>query len=125
MRTPTTILFLAVLLLTQTPVGQVLKLPVLIEHFYKHQRKEGVSLLAFLKDHYSIRHNDTDQAQDEQLPFRNVIVQAIGFALVPGNVKTDFFATFDIPEKFALKDFFVSQQHLCRIFRPPRTQAIN
>lgn len=121
----TTILLLAVLLFTQTPLGQVLKLPVLIEHFHKHKRQEGVSLLAFLKGHYSTRHNDADQSQDEQLPFRNVMVLGIGFALVPRTIKTDFSATFDIPEKLALNDFFVSQQHLCRIFHPPRTQAFN
>jgi hypothetical protein len=113
-------LLLVLLTLTQTPLGQLAKLPVLIEHYYKHKKQDGVSLLEFLKDHYAKGHNDADQSEDEQLPFKTLILQNIGFALVPGIVRIDFSINFDVPKKIILQGFCVPQQHLCSIFHPPR-----
>ena len=120
MRTIATILGLALLTLTQTPLGQLMKLPVLIEHFIKHKQQDGVSLWEFLNDHYTSRHNDADQSEDEQLPFKTVIVQPLGFAVLPVAEKTDFTLSFDIPLKSMLPDFYTPQEHLCNIFHPPR-----
>ena len=120
MRTITTILLLVLLTHTQTPLGQLMKLPVLIEHFYKHKLQDGVSLLEFLNDHYASEHNDADQSEDERLPFKTLILQHIDFAVMPGVVKTDFSVSVDIPTKLMLPDFSTPQQHLCSIFPPPR-----
>ena len=105
---------------TQTPLGQLLKLPVLIEHFYKHQRNDRVSLWEFLNDHYSKEHNDGDRSEDEQLPFKTVVVQAVGVAIVPGIVKADVILNFDVPIKKMFSEIYTPQQHLCSIFHPPR-----
>jgi hypothetical protein len=120
MRTTVAILLLVLLTLTQTPLGQLLKLSLLIERFYKHKKQDGVSLLEFLKDHYAKEHNDADQKEDEQLPFKTVLVQNIGFALVPGFVQTGFSLSFDGPKKVILQGSRILQQHLCSIFHPPR-----
>ena len=120
MSTTATILLLALLAFTQTPFGQLLKLPVLIEHFYKHKKQDGASLFEFLNDHYSSEHNDADRAEDERLPFKSVILQNIGTALVPGIVKADFSLDCDVPQKLLLQTLYVPQQHLCSIFHPPR-----
>jgi hypothetical protein len=120
MRTIATILLAALLTLTQTPLGQLMKLPVLIEHFCKHKRCDGVSLLGFLNDHYTSKHNDADQSEDERLPFKTIIVQHISIAVMPSVSKTDFSLCFDIPAKLMLPDFYTPQQHLCSIFHPPR-----
>jgi hypothetical protein len=113
-------ILLLMLVITQTPFGQLLKLPVLIEHFYKHRKHDQVSLFKFLKDHYTTEHNDADQAEDRQLPFKTVILQNIGFATIPTVVVTDFSMSFDVAKKIIPQDHYVAQQHLCIIFHPPR-----
>ena len=120
MRTIATIFLLGLLTTSQTPLGQLLKLPVLIEHFYKHKAQEGVSLTEFLNDHYSTEHNDSDQSEDQELPFKSLVLQNIGFAVLPHIFETDFVFAPDLPTKVMLQKFYTPQQHLYRIFHPPR-----
>ena len=120
MKVPTAILLLVRLTITRTPLGQLIKLPVLIEHYHKHRLQDGVSLLGFLKDHYASEHNDADQPEDERLPFKTMLLQHIDFAVVPAVVKTDFAVCFAIPAKLMFRDIYTPQQHLCNIFHPPR-----
>ena len=120
MRSLGTILLLVLLTLTQTPLGQLIKLPVLIEHYHKHKLQDGVSLLGFLKDHYTSEHNDADQPEDERLPFKTMLLQHIDFAVVPAVVKPDFAVCFENPAKLLFRDIYTPQQHLCNIFHPPR-----
>jgi hypothetical protein len=115
-----TIVLLTLFSFTQTPLGQLLKLPVLIEHFQKHQEQNGDSLLGFLKDHYATEHQDADQSEDQQLPFKTVLLQNIGFAVVPGFLSNDLFIDLEIPLKVTLNDACAPQQHLSAIFHPPR-----
>jgi hypothetical protein len=120
MRTLVTIFLLVLLTAAQTPLGQLLKFPVLIEHFYQHNKQEGASLLAFLNDHYAGEHNDADQREDERLPFKTVLLQGMGSAIVPGvptaNITFDYVST----TKVVVRNSYTPQQHLCRIFHPPR-----
>ena len=120
MRSLTSILLLGLLTVTQTPLGQLIKLPLLIEHYYKHKLRDGVSLLAFLNDHYTSVHNDADQPEDERLPFKTIILQHVDVAVVPTDVKTDLPLCFEIPTKLMFPDIYTPQQHLCNIFHPPR-----
>ncbi|HET9825605.1 MAG TPA: hypothetical protein VFP87_09725 [Chitinophagaceae bacterium] len=120
MRSTVSILLLSLLTFTLTPLGEVVKLPVLIQHYYMHKQQDSISLLGFLKDHYSTRHKDADQSQDEQLPFRTVAVQGIGFALVPAMVRTSFVPRQELIKKVAVGDSILPKQHLCSIFHPPR-----
>ena len=116
----TATLLLIVLTITQTPMGQLLKLPLLIEHFCKHNKDDGVSLFKFLKDHYTSGHNDADRSEDKQLPFNTVIIQSIGFALLPGAVRADFSLNLDVPKKEIPLELYLPQQHCHTIFHPPR-----
>jgi hypothetical protein len=116
----TAFILLTVLLTTQTPFGQVLKLPLLIEHLYKHQKQGGLSLFQFLKDHYSHEHHDSDWPEDQQLPFKTIILCDIGFAIVPRIAKADFAVKFNALRNVVLNDVHKPQQHLCTIFHPPR-----
>ncbi len=120
MRVIAIILLLILVTLTQTCLGELLKLPALIEHFYKHKEEDGVSLMEFLKGHYTSKHNDADQSEDERLPFKTITTQYIGFAVLPIVVRTDFSFCFDIRRKLTPPDFYSPQQHLCSIFHPPR-----
>lgn len=120
MRTLAAIILLFLFTTTQTPLGQLLKLPLLIEHYRKHKKLDDVSFLKFLNDHYAADHNDADRPEDEQLPFKTVLLQSIGSALVPDIVTTDFALTPNGPAKMLLQKFYILQQHLCSIFHPPR-----
>jgi hypothetical protein len=119
MKTAASIL-LVVFLSAQTPLGQVFKLPVLLEHFYQHQQQNGISLLSFIIEHYSHEHYDADQSEDQQLPFKTVILCSIGSAVIPAVVQSDFSIQSDYPLKVAVNDVHTPQQHLCSIFHPPR-----
>jgi len=104
----------------QTPVGQLFKLPFLIEHFTKYQKQDGISLFAFLQDHYASNHNDADLPEDEQLPFKSITFYTIGYAIVPGIFKTTALLHLPAGKKNYPSETYVPQQHLVRIFHPPR-----
>ncbi|WP_066406269.1 hypothetical protein [Flavisolibacter tropicus] len=114
------IIFLFLLIVTQTPLGQILKLPVLIEHFYNHMQRDKISFLEFLQDHYSTEHNDADKAEDEQLPFKNIVQQNIGVAIMPNSIINDFYIDLEIPAKVMMQDIYIPQQHFGSVFHPPR-----
>lgn len=120
MRALATIFLLLLLVSIQTPVGQVFKLPMLIEHFIKHQKQEGVSLIDFLQDHYTSDHNDADLPEDEQLPFKNITFYTIGYAIVPDVIKTNVFVPLPADKKVIFPDTYTPQQHFASIFHPPR-----
>lgn len=120
MKMTATILFLFLWTATQTPIVQLFKLPVLLEHFDKHKQHDGLSLFKFLYDHYSNDHKDADQAEDDQLPFKEVILQGMGSAVIQGQVKIDFSLEVLTPAKVLLVDNYTPQQHLSQIFHPPQ-----
>jgi hypothetical protein len=120
MKTAATIFLLALMVSTQTPLGQLFKLPLLIEHFIKHQKRNGVSLIDFLDEHYSSGHNDADLPEDEQLPFKNITIYGIGYAIMPGVIKGNAMVPLPIDKKVIFPETYAPQQHLGRIFHPPR-----
>jgi hypothetical protein len=120
MRTATTIFLLILVGSIQTPLGQFFKIPMLIEHFNKHQQQGDVSLIGFLQDHYSSDHNDADLPEDEQLPFKNIPVYSIGYAVVPDAVRTHVFICLPRDKKIIFPETYTLQQHLDSIFHPPR-----
>lgn len=120
MRSAFTIFLLVLMVSIQTPLGQLFKLPFLMEHYRKHQKQDGVSFIAFLSDHYASDHKDADLPEDEQLPFKNVTFYSIGYALVSPILQTNVFATFPIGKKIVFSDTYTPQQHSGSIFHPPR-----
>jgi hypothetical protein len=114
-------IFLLVLMVSiQTPLGQLFKLPLLIEHYIKHQKQDGVSLIDFLEAHYASNHKDADLPEDEQLPFKNATFQNIGYAIVTPIVQTDEVALLATEKKIVLPVTYTPQQYLGSIFHPPR-----
>lgn len=115
---------MALLLLTQTELHQLLKLPILVEHFQEHKAlNKDISLLDFLKEHY-LGHTviDNDYQRDMQLPFKTTdCVSTVLIALVePVNfdiLRAEVF----IEREFNLhKHYIPSQGVLNAIFQPPR-----
>jgi|SRR5688572_28173545 len=119
MRTTIAIFLLVLVVSVQTPVGQLFKLPLLVEHFIKHQKQNHNSLIGFLEDHYTNGHNDSDLPEDENLPFKNIMYYA-AFAIVPGVIKNYVFFPLPAGKKIFFTDTYVLQQHLACIFHPPR-----
>lgn len=67
------IIFLASYLLSLTELNQLIKLPLLVEHFAEHQQNDKeLTLIKFLNMHYSNDDdNDGDNEKDAQLPFKS------------------------------------------------------
>ena len=81
-------MFLNMYLVSTTELSQVLKFPVLVEHYFEHQEKNPrISVGVFLIDHYSNHLEDhlenTDFERDKKLPFilHNQVL-AVTFILV-------------------------------------------
>ncbi len=67
------ILFLSAYLFSFTELHQLLKIPVLIEHFHEHRQEENsISFWSFLRMHYLEKIVvDKDYQRDQQLPMRD------------------------------------------------------
>ncbi len=120
MKKISTIFLLVMLVCIQTPAGQVFKIPLLIEHLMKHQEENGISLVDFLKEHYNPGHHDADLPEDEQLPFKSMIHYNIGYAIIPGLIKSTQVIFLQLKKNTPPYTGDVPQQHLVRIFHPPR-----
>jgi hypothetical protein len=121
MRTGITIFFLILMVSSQTPVGQLFKIPLLIEHFMDHKQRDPLSLFGFIAEHYTSGHTgDADQREDEQLPFKNISVNPVVHAIVPGAIRSTALVIVPAEKKMMLKDSYAPQQHLASIFHPPR-----
>lgn len=120
MRTFTVISLLVLMVSIQTPVGQLFKLPLLIEHFIEHQKQEGLSLFAFLYEHYSKVHNDAD-LPDGQLPFKNITFYTIGYAIVPFFRHNPVEYLKESKQHFPGYNFTYTSAFLSAIWQPPRS----
>ena len=64
------IFLLSAYLFTTTQLNQLLKLPVLIGHFFEHQEKDQrISFLDYIMHHYGGHEKDADYETDQKLPF--------------------------------------------------------
>lgn len=75
MRNMLSIFFLSLYVFSTTELFQLLKLPVLIEHYLEHKALDGtLSISEFMTIHYAEDHlanhpHDDDYDQDKRLPF--------------------------------------------------------
>lgn len=122
MRKLATIFLLISFASTFTELGQLWKLPFLVEHFYTHQQQEGASLTHFILEHYGNDHEDADRAQDRQLPFKTNL-NAPSVNVVPTVAKIEIRPA-EVPEVARLVPLhtaFVPSLYALQIFHPPRT----
>ena len=72
MRKIIAISFLFIYACATTELGQVLKLPVLVQHFIKHKQEDKtITFFAFLNMHYAHGDvKDADYDEDMKLPFK-------------------------------------------------------
>jgi hypothetical protein len=120
------ILFLSTYLLSTTQLGELLKLPMLIEHFIEHKAEnKAISFFTFLQMHYfNGDPKDADYDKDMKLPFKTVNVNptAIAFCYNPNfsfNFSKPTFATI-FKQKFPRTAVHFSSSYLDAIWQPPR-----
>ncbi len=70
-------IFLAIYLLGATELSQLLKMPLLLEHYMEHKMGNGdLSLTSFIYMHYVTDDGDaTDEKRDQNLPFKSAHFQ--------------------------------------------------
>ena len=124
MKVAAAILFWVLLVAVQTPAGQFFKLPFLVCHYMKHQLTNGVSVIDFLEDHYATGDQYANLPEDEQLPFKSIVLFNIGFAILPDAIRQNTSAFFLVRKKMIPSVLYNPQQHLNNIFHPPRPPVI-
>ena len=122
----TAILILTAYLFSTTELHQLLKLPVVFQHYYEHKQLNGdISFLAFLDMHYM--HGSplsSDYAEDMQLPFKTMdkcLTTTIP-VIVPQNIKITVNEPVQIKKdrQFIMKEEFIPSSYLSRIWQPPK-----
>jgi hypothetical protein len=118
-------IILAVLLLNGvTELHQFLKLPLLLNHFRHHRVEDpAISLLEFLKIHYSTDQHpaDNDDNEDNELPFKSM--GTIQHTDIPLTVKKEINTT---PPVFVNNRYTISHpegipcHRSYAVFHPPR-----
>lgn len=124
------ILFLSVYLISTTELGQLLKFPMLIEHYFEHKEKNPqITVMEFLVLHYEGNHlenhpHDDDYEHDQQLPFI-VHTDVLSFSCVltpPFSFEVD--AKYPVskePKTLPLDDIFSDNNYLSAIWQPPKS----
>jgi len=123
----TAILFLTVYLLSATEAHQLLKLPVVFEHFAEHKKtNKSITFLQFLDMHYM--HGcpkDRDYERDMQLPFKTAddCIAAISPAFIPAAIQPVTVPSIEIPGRnlYIPRDQFIPSSYLSRIWQPPKS----
>ena len=126
MKKATTIFFLTLYLFSVTEARQLLKLPVVFQHFAEHQQEDkNIGFFNFLSIHYL--HGspmDKDHDRDMQLPFKTSSEFALSVVpVLTADVETTFLSplVFIISNDFEhTNDSFISSEFGCNIFQPPR-----
>lgn len=109
---------------SQTELHQILKLPILVQHYFEHRAEsKDISLSQFIVLHYfSGDPVDDDYARDMQLPFKtNDCLQVITSIVVPEEI------IFNVPFETIVKNSFpkfhndwIECNYAKSIFRPPQ-----
>lgn len=119
-----TILLLSILSFHQTELHQVLKFPVLVEHYFEHREEnKELTLLEFLKLHYLDDKVKSDYQRDMQLPFKaDHCILTASPLVVPEGISWEkpepAIIDFNFPK---IEQNRKASGYLEDIFRPPKT----
>jgi len=107
-----------------TQLAQLLKMPVLIEHYMEHTKKDhDLSLWTFLVLHYDHHEPDGDYDRDMQLPFMTVsdMAMIIGYFHPPLTlpaIRNE--AAEDVLVSFNYRQPHIGSLYLSTIWQPPK-----
>ncbi len=121
------ILILTAYLFSTTELHQLLKLPVVFEHYFEHkQLNKDISFLDFLDMHYMHGSPQSiDYDQDMKLPFKT-LDKCVGTTIpviVPQNINIPIHLPVQLKkaQRFIMKDEFIPSSYLSRIWQPPKS----
>jgi len=120
------IFFLLVYVISLTEFNQLVKLPILVEHFKEHKSKnKELTLLKFLSMHYAAEETqDADHDTDMKLPFKSHegCLNAMLEVYVPSNTGDVFVKPVpsNIHTYFPYKESFINSSFLSSIWQPPK-----
>lgn len=121
-----TIFFLAIYLFSVTEAHQVLKIPIIFQHFGEHQEQDkNISLVKFLAMHYLHGSpKDKDYARDMQLPFKTTgdCITAIAPAYIPVTVEFKLERPVELirQQNFIRPEQFIFSAYPANIWQPPK-----
>lgn len=127
MKKITAIFFLSIYLFSTTEAHQLLKIPVIFQHFKEHKKEDkGITFLKFLDMHYM--HGspvDDDYDRDMQLPFKTSLdcISVISPGFVPVSLEIPLAKPVEIPEKnhILYQQGDILSPYLSCIWQPPRS----
>jgi hypothetical protein len=112
------ILFSVVYLSSTTCFSEILKLPVLVEHYFQYD--EG--FVHFFVHHYGGHEEDEDWDTDQKLPFINLSSILIVSFIIPENTfsfkKKEFYPP--LKQKLVSDDDEYTHDFLTKVFQPPQ-----
>jgi hypothetical protein len=120
-----TIFLLLSYLFSMTELHQILKTPLLVEHYYEHNDKEELSVLTFLEMHYLNGNvKDADYEKDMKLPFKSFQDNHPNVVLSLPET-TSFFNFFSYPiseqKSFSFENQVNTSNFFTSIWQPPKT----
>lgn len=126
MRRILALFFLFTFLSANTPFGEVIKLPVLIQHYIEHEElQKNISFLDFLKEHYSntTSHPVFPQHHHDNLPLKTLNEHSITIASCIPTFKIIFEPIFFESDQTTTPLYqegnFINN-YLSQIWQPPR-----
>jgi hypothetical protein len=120
------IFFFAVYLLSTTEVYQLLKLPVIFQHYAEHKKEDkSISFFEFLSMHYMHGSpTDKDYNRDMQLPFKTSVdcVSSGAPAFMPSLTEFSIARPFETTHKSESisGDGFLLSSYIASIWQPPK-----
>lgn len=123
------ILFLFLYVFSTTELSQLLKLPILIEHYFEHKEKSyDLSFSDFLVLHYNEDHfkghaHDEDYDQDKRLPFmlHSSTLSFVFISLTSINLEVIDKAYIEKEKTFPFEnEFLINHIYLSSIWQPPK-----
>ena len=118
--------YLFIFLCANTEVGQLLKLPNLIEHFTEHQNHErDISFFDFVKSHYNPKHKHSHGDKHdghENLPFKTISTNLSTIIAFENQTLISFRKPVSIAPNNTVpfyKRFYISAVYTC-IWLPPK-----
>jgi hypothetical protein len=117
------ILFLSVYLLSNTQFCQLLKLPVLVGHFFEHKEEDrSMTFVAYMVHHYGGHEKDADYETDMKLPFmtESETLSLTFFAPTPTVFPIQKFVFQEISQANSCYNLQLKATYLSAIWQPPK-----
>lgn len=121
------IVLLSIYLISLTELSQLIKLPMLVEHYIEHKEKnKNLSVLDFLIMHYSQNNvKDADYDKDMKLPFKTPNTLLSSVEIAPVLFASNNLLLKSIPSDSKQFSFYsekhLSSAYLASIWQPPKS----